>query len=112
MTAQLPEVKSATLLSGVAQVLLGVASVVALLSFGGQIVLAPLLVPLQWIAAKRSTEIVRALFNVLAALLMAEFFVIVGYALSRNDVAAGVGGLLLAAIATVAFYRTTRPSPG
>ncbi len=92
-----------------ALLVLGAASIVALLSFGGQIVLAPLLVPIQWMVARRYTTLVRAVFNVLAALLMTEFFVIVGTNALDSDTAAAVVGLGLGVVATVVFYRTTRP---
>lgn len=96
---------------GVALVALGAASVVALLSFGGQIVLAPVLVPLQWLAVRRSTELVRAVFTVLAALLMMEFFVILSSGVLSNDTAAALTGLGLGGAATYVFYRTSRSGP-
>lgn len=85
------------------------ASVLALLSFGGQLILAPILVPLQWGVARRSGPVGRATFLVLAGLLMAEFFVLVGALLSESDTVAAVAGLIVAATATYALYATSAP---
>ena len=93
----------------VARTLLAAGSVIALLSFGGQIVLAPLLVPLQWGAAKNSHVPGRALFTVLAALLMIEFGWIFGFLITQNEVAGGILGLFVAAAGILWFYRSTNP---
>lgn len=78
-----------------ARALLGAAGVVALLSFGGQIVLGPVLIPLFWLVARRTRRAERIGFTILASLLAAEVIWILGYLLAGQQVAtvaAVVGG--------------------
>jgi hypothetical protein len=79
-------------------------SVLALLSFGGQIVVAPFLVPLQWLAARFSTRPWRMVFSALSGLIVGEVVWILGDLLIVG-VVVGVGAGLLVFRTSGAHHR-------
>ena len=96
-----------------ARLLLAAASCLALLSPGGQLVLAPILLPLQWGAARASGPSGRAGFTILAALLLLEVGVLLGgVALSAvwagDSTVGSIAGLAAGAAAAYWFYRSVR----
>lgn len=89
-----------------ARLVLVVASVIALISFGAQLFVAPVLLPLQWLAARDSDRPGRVVFTGLAVLLLFEVGWIGGYILTQSEPAAVVIAIAWTAIAGVAFKRT------
>lgn len=87
------------------RMLLAGAGVLGLVSFGGQIVLAPLLIPAFWVVARRSGTAGRLGFGALAVLLAAEFSWIIGYWIGGEGVAAAGG--VVGGVATVWFFLAT-----
>lgn len=92
------------------RVLLAGAAALTLVSFGGQIVLAPLLIPALWMVARRSGTAGRLGFGALAVLLAAEFAWIIGYWIGGESVAAG-GGFVGGGATLWGFLSTVRPGP-
>ncbi len=90
--------------------ILAVVGTIALVGFGGQVVLAPVLLPLEWVAARLSGRIGRVVFVVLLALLAGEVAWILAALwlepVSTPAVAVGLGGL---AGAGALAWRTTGP---
>lgn len=78
----------------------------ALVSFGGQLILAPFLIPTQWLAARRSELPGRVLFTTLAGLLVGELGWMAGYVIA-GDTAAMILGAASAAIAAALLFTTT-----
>jgi hypothetical protein len=92
--------------------LLGVFSVLILFSFGGQLIVAPALLPAQWIIARNTDGWPSTLFSVLGSLLLAEVTWL-GFAVLLD---AGTQPLAIdyvlvfgAVVAGVLFFRTSRP---
>lgn len=90
----------------IARSLLVAVSLVALVSFGGQLILAPFLIPTQWLAARRSELPGRVLFTTLAGLLVGELGWMAGYVIA-GDTAAMILGAASAAIAAALLFTTT-----
>ncbi len=90
---------------------MGLFSVLILFSFGGQVIVAPALLPAQWLIARHTRGKASLAFSVLGALLLAEVVWLI-LALVIGDGAAVGLGILVAAIgvaAGVAFFFTSRP---
>jgi hypothetical protein len=90
---------------------LGIVSVLAILSFSGQIFIAPLLLPVQW-AAARFLKLGRLFFIVLASLLVTEIGLLVGYEILGSGVAAIPVGLACGLATAALFARTTTDELG
>jgi len=90
----------------IARFVLLAASVVALMSFGGQLLLAPVLVPLQWWAARTSDRQGLIVFTTLATLLMFEVGWMGGYIFTENELLSIAVALVWGAVAGGLFYRT------
>jgi hypothetical protein len=88
-----------------------VASTVALMSFGGQLLLAPILVPLQWVAARFSDRNGGIVFTALASLLMAEVGWMLGYMATDHEFPSVLWALGWGAATAVLFYRTALAGP-
>jgi hypothetical protein len=87
--------------------LVGSFSVVILFSFGGQLVVAPALLPAQWIIARDTYGWVSKTFSVLGALLLAEVTYLI-FALVFGEVPVTVViGVPVALAAGFGFYRTS-----
>ncbi|MEA2001939.1 MAG: hypothetical protein U9N84_08660 [Actinomycetota bacterium] len=87
---------------------LGAFSILILFSFGGQVIVAPVLLPVQWLIARNVSGGASRSFSILGALLLAEV-VLVGSTLLIGERPAGViVGLLLAVGAAAIFYRTSQ----
>ncbi len=86
----------------------------ALVGFGGQVVLAPVLVPLEWAVARLSGRIGRALFVVLLALLVGEVAWILASLwlepVSTPAIVVALGGTLGSGL--LAWRTTGSPEPG
>ena len=86
-------------------------SLLILFSFGGQLVVAPALLPAQWLIARHTLGTVSIAFSVLGALLVAEVTWLV-MALVIGDGVFDILGVLLAVLAVAAglvFFRSSRP---
>jgi hypothetical protein len=84
-------------------------SALILFSFGGQVIVAPALLPIQWLVARHTAGWVSRTFSVLGALLTTEV-IWLGWALVAGDgVVALIGGIVVAVGAGVVFYRISRP---
>ena len=89
-------------------VVVGMFSFVILFSFGGQLVVAPGLLPAQWLLARHTDGWVATSFSVLGALLVFEV-VLIGLPLVLGDSpAAVVVGVTFGLLAGIGFYRTSR----
>lgn len=93
---------------------LAVVSALMLFSFGGQIVVAPALLPAQWLIARHTREAISMAFSSLGALLAAEvtWILLVGSFGSGASLVAG--GLAVAAgpVVGFVFFKTSRPAVG
>jgi hypothetical protein len=88
---------------------LGAFCVLTLFSSGGQLVVAPVLLPVQWLIARSTSGWASRSFSILGALLLAEVVLVGPTLLIGESPAALVVGLLLAVAGAVIFYRTSRP---
>ena len=86
-------------------------SALMLFSFGGQIIVAPALLPAQWLIARHTTGAASMTFSVLGGLLAAELVWIVLAVLLDGAVSLLSGVLLVTAglAAGFWFFRTSRP---
>ncbi len=83
-------------------------SVLILFSFGGQVVVAPALLPAQWMIARDTSGWVSVLFSVLGAVLLAEVLYL-GFALVVGESPVAVAlGVPVAVAGGYLFYRTSR----
>lgn len=88
--------------------ILGVFSVLILFSFGGQVVVAPALLPAQWMIARDATGWVSVAFSILGAILAAEFVYLVLALIVGETPTTVVIGAPAALAAGVAFYLSSR----
>ena len=97
-----------------ALMVLAVFSALMLFSFGGQIVVAPVLLPAQWLIARRTRETISMAFSSLGALLAAEVTWISLAVSFGSGASLAVGGLVAAAglVAGFIFFKTSRPAVG
>ncbi len=90
-----------------ALVAVGLFSVVILFSFGGQLIVAPALLPMQWLLARHTDGWVGKAFSLLGAVLLAEVLLLgIGLLLGESVVAATIAGAVAIAGAVV-FYTTS-----
>lgn len=89
-----------------ARSLLVVVSIAALLSFGGQVLFLPLLIPAQWFAARHSHRLGQGLFTLLATLLVGEVGWMIGYELA-TETAAVVIGVVTGVVVGALFFSTS-----
>lgn len=88
---------------------LGVFSLLILVSFGGQVMVAPVLLPVQWLIARHTSGWTSMAFSVLGVLLTVEV-IWLGWILAVGDgTAALVGGSFVAIGSGVVFFRISRP---
>ena len=92
-------------------VVLAVFSALMLFSFGGQLIVAPFLIPAQWLIARRTQGTTSIVFSVLGALLVGELVWIVLAIIVGEGATAMVGALIfLAGLgAGFLFFRASRP---
>ena len=83
-------------------------SVIILFSFGGQVVVAPALLPAQWIIARDTTGWISIGFSILGALLTAEVVYLVFALIVGETPLSLVVGIPLALACAALFYRTSR----
>jgi hypothetical protein len=89
-------------------VVVGVMSFVILFSFGGQLVVAPGLLPAQWILARHTDGWVATAFSVLGSLLLFEVAVI-ALPFVFGDAPAGVAAAVVCGLlGALVFYHTSR----
>ena len=89
-------------------------SALVLFSFGGQVIIAPVLLPAQWLIARHTRAATSMAFSVLGALLAAELtWIVLALGFGENATLA-VGGLVGAAGMLVGFlfFATSRPAGG
>lgn len=86
-------------------------SVVILFSFGGQLIVAPALIPAQWVIARRTSGRISMAFSILGAVLVAEVvWLILGLAIGDGAVLVlGIGAMALGIAASVGFFYSSRP---
>ena len=95
-----------SLLIQVGLVAVGALSVVILFSFGGQLVVAPALLPVQWLLARHTDGWVARAFAVLGTLLAFEVVFLVTALLLGDGGRAALSGTALGLVAAIAFFRT------
>ncbi len=98
-------------LSQVGLFVLGVFSVMILASFGGQLVVAPALLPAQWHIARRTSGLTSGVFSLLGATLTAEI-VWISLGLLASWSGSSLVGVLVALLGTLAgvfFFKSSRP---
>ena len=92
----------------VALVAIGLLSVVILFSFGGQLIVAPALLPMQWLLARHTDGWVSKAFALLGALLFAEVLLLgIGLLIGESVIAATTAGAV-GITAAIVFYTTSR----
>jgi len=97
-----------TLVVQVGLLIVGGLSVLILFSFGGQVVVAPALLPAQWMIARDTSGWVSVMFSVLGAVLLAEVLYL-GFALVVGETAIAVAiGVPVALLGGFLFYRTSQ----
>ncbi len=84
-------------------------SVLILFSFGGQLIVAPVLLPMQWLIARNTSGWASRAFSILGALLLVEVVLVGPTLLIGESRAAVAAGLFLAVGCTAIFYRTSPP---
>ncbi|MCP3996139.1 MAG: hypothetical protein GY722_13930 [bacterium] len=90
-----------------ALIAIGAFSFLILFSFGGQLIVAPALLPVEWLIAHNTDGWVSRAFSLLGALLLAEVILLgVGLLLGESVAAALVGGAA-GLMGAVVFYRTS-----
>ena len=97
-----------------ALMVLAVFSALMLFSFGGQIVVAPALLPAQWLIARHTRGAISMAFSSLGALLAAEVTWIALAGSFGSGASLVAGGLVVATGLVVGFifFRTSRPAAG
>ena len=90
---------------------LAVFSALMLFSFGGQVIIAPVLIPAQLFIARHTRGTTSMAFSVLGALLTAELVWIVLVLVLKEGLTTMVGGLIFMAGAGAGFlfFRASRP---
>ncbi len=84
-------------------------SCVILVSFGGQVIVAPALLPVQWLVARATSGWVSRTFAVLGGLLLLEVVPLGGAVLLGGDGAiVWIAGFVVAIAGAAAFYRTSQ----
>ena len=91
-------------------VVLGSFSTVILLSFGGQLIVAPGLLPAQWLVARATDGWVSRIFGILGGLLLLEVVVLGAVLLWGESNPMWIAGCLVAVCGATAFYRTSQNS--
>jgi len=86
-------------------------SVVILFSFGGQLIVAPALLPAQWVIARHARGYISMAFSILGAVLVAEVvWLILGLAIGDGAVfLLGIGAMVLGVAAGLGFFYSSRP---
>ena len=91
----------------------GAFSILILFSFGGQVIVAPALLPAQWMIARNTTGPLSMSFSILGALLVAEVgWLAMALALpvaEDGSLVVGLVGLVIAVGIGVLFYWSSRP---
>lgn len=87
---------------------LGGFSIIILVSFGGQVIVAPGLLPAQWLVARATEGWVSKLFSVMGGLLLLEVVPLLAMVLVSDGIAVMSGGVLAAVAGAFSFYRTSQ----
>ncbi len=87
---------------------IAVLSIAALFSFGGQLVAAPALLPVQWFLARHTDSWVATSFAVLGGLLTAEVMLIGFVMLVGDGVTTVLLGVVVGSAAGLTFYRSAK----
>ena len=92
--------------------ILAVFSAVVLFSFGAQVIVAPALLPAQWLIARHTRGVTSMMFSALGALLAAELVWIATSLFQGEGVSTLVGVTVVAAglLAGFVFFKTSRPA--
>jgi len=83
-------------------------SAVILLSFGGQVIIAPGLLPAQWLVARSTSGWVSRAFSILGGLLLLEVVPVAAIVLLGESFPALAAALIVALSGAAAFYRTSQ----
>ncbi|MDJ0497680.1 MAG: hypothetical protein QNJ89_07610 [Acidimicrobiia bacterium] len=97
-----------------ALMVLAVFSALMLFSFGGQVIVGPVLLPAQWLIARHTREATSIVFSALGALLAAEVTWIALATAFGQEASVLVRGLVVAAglVVGFVFLKTSRPVAG
>lgn len=98
-------------LTSTALLVVAIFSALMLFSFGGQLIVAPALLPAQWLIARHTGGAASMTFSVLGGLLAAELVWIVLAVVLGGEVSLLGGALVVTAglAAGFVFFRTSRP---
>ena len=108
-----PGSRPAIILQNLLSALLLPFGAMVLLSFGGQVLLGPFVVPVEWVLARISARPLRIAWSILAGILVAE----IAYLVLDTNVAAIDGlvailaGMTVGTLAGVLIYRTAAATP-
>jgi hypothetical protein len=86
----------------------GVFSFVMLFSFGGQLIVAPALLPVQWLVARNTDGWVAKAFSLLGSALLAEVVYLGVLVMIGESLAIVLLGAAVALAAAAVFYRTSQ----
>ncbi len=89
-------------------IIVGSFSFLILFSFGGQLIVAPGLLPAQWLIARHSDGWVSTAFSVLGSLLIAEVLLIGAPLVLGDGILGGAVGVAAGLTAGFAFFRTSK----
>jgi len=96
------------LVTQVGLLILGGVSFIILFSFGGQVVVAPALLPAQWLVARSTSGWVSKTFSILGVFLLLEVVPLAVVILVGESAPVWIGGVVVAAMGGAAFYRTSQ----
>jgi hypothetical protein len=86
----------------------GTFSVLILISFGGQLIVAPVLLPVQWLIARNTAGWASRAFSLLGGLLLMEVLYLSVMLIDGDSPQAVVAGLLAATGGSLVFIRTSQ----
>jgi uncharacterized membrane protein len=105
--------RPATLVQNLLSGLLLPFGAIVLFSFGGQLILGPFVVTLEWVLARISARPLRIAWSLLAGALVAEiaYLVLDIYVGAIDGLAAVLAGMMVGAFAGILIYRTAAATP-
>lgn len=105
---EIPGSRPAIIVQNVLSALLLPFGAIVLLSFGGQVLLGPFVVPVEWVLARISARPLRIAWSILAGALVAEiaYLVLDTNVAAIDGLAAVVAGMTIGTLAGILIYRT------
>jgi hypothetical protein len=107
-----PAVSNRIVVAQIALIALGAISALILMSFGGQLIFAPALLPVQWHVARNTSGLTSVMFSMLGAALAAEAsWIGLGLLASwSGSVVVGGLGVLVGVALGIFFFKSSRPT--